>query len=164
MKKIIIILTIIIAMSPNALAIEIPNNAIGVLYIPCLNVKMPVYMSETDHITHKQAVIDNEQSALIDNWGVAYDIGDHAFSDDGNGNEWNIQKIFSGAYAWFYTNEAHYFLECYMTAKTEYDGNEYVNGRLLTPCSSYDIMLSCCAEDSNHHFVAVFRRLGKYDE
>lgn len=165
MKKLSFILALILCISlcATASAIEIPDGAYGVLWIPCLNIRMPVYTADVSDHEHEQAVIDDEQSALLDNWGTAYNICDHAFSEDENGNEWNIQKIFCGAYAWLYTEEAHYFLECYMTGKTDYQGgSEFICGRLVIPCSSYDIMLSCCAEDSHHHFIAVFRRLGAY--
>lgn len=165
MKKftsLILAIILCIFLCATASAVEIPDGAYGVLWIPCLQIKMPIYSSPVDDHEHRQAVIDAEDSALLAHWGTAYQILDHAFSADENGNEWNIQKIFCGAYAWLYTEEAHYFLECYMTGKTVYDGNEYINGRLATPCSSHDIMLSCCAEDSHHHFIAVFRRLGGY--
>ena len=162
MKKLSFILALILILTicPTASAIEIPDGAYGVIKIPYLNLEMPIYTSDP---VHEQDVIDEEDSALYYQWQSAYRIGDHAFSDDINGNQWNIQKIFAGAYAYLYTREGKYLLECYMTAKTEYHGDqEFVNGRLLTPCSSYDILLSCCAEDSHHHFIAVFRRLGEY--
>lgn len=163
MKKLSFILALILILSicPTASAIEIPDGATALIWIPCLHIKMPVYTSPDQ--AHNQDVIDKEQSALLDHWGSAYDIGDHLFSTgiDGKG-EWNIQKVFSGAYAFYYTRGHKYFYECYLTAKTEYNGNYFTNGRLLTPCSSYDLILSCCAEDSSHNFVAVFRRLKEY--
>ena len=165
MKKVlsfILALILILSLCATASAVEIPDGAYGVIWIPCLNIKMPVYIAEVDDHSYRQPVIDEEQSALINHWQTATYIMDHEFSEDGHGNDWDIQKIFSGAYAWLYTNEANYYLECYMTAKTEYDGNEYINGRLVTPCSSHDVMLSCCAEDVDHHFIAVFRRLREF--
>lgn len=121
-----------------------------------------MYTAEVDTHEYRQAVIDAEESALYSNWGTAYKIGDHfgAIGKNGEG-EWYIQKVFSGASAWFYTIDGTYRLECYMTAKTDYDGNEYINGRLVTPCSSHDIMVTCCAVDNDHHFIAVFRRLSE---
>lgn len=146
----------------TANAEEIPKNAYGVIYIPAINVKMPLYTTKINDVEHEQLIIDKENAALIKQWGTAYNIIDHAFSYDNNGNMWNIQKIFAGAYGWIYTNEHVYYLECYLTGKTNYDGNEYINNKILLPYSSHDILLSCCAEDSQHHFVAAFRRLKEY--
>ena len=167
MKKLLsflIALILLLSMSVTASAeTTIPEDAYGVIWIPCLNVRMPVYTSPVNDHEHRQAVIDDDQSALISNWGTAYEILDHAHSEDPNGNQWAIQKIFSGAYAWLFTHDSTYYLECYMTGKTDYiEGSEYLCGRLVTPCSSYDIMVCCCAEDIHHHFIAVFRRLSEY--
>lgn len=158
MKKIIAILLIASLFIPCAYAAEIPENAYGIIYIPALELKMPVYTAADKSHESRQQIIDNEESALISNWFSAYDIGDHVGSAGITG-EWYIQKIYPGAYAYLYTETGTYYLEAYLTAKTEYDGNEYINGRLVTPNSSHDIMLSCCAEDTNHHFIAVFRRI-----
>lgn len=165
MKKFIsYILALILCLSlcATASAIEIPDGATALIWIPCLHIRMPVYASPDQ--AHIQDVIDEQESALLTHWGNAYSILDHLFSVgiDGKG-EWDIQKVFSGAYAYYYTQDGQKFLyECYMAGKTSYDGNEYVNGRLATPCSSYDLMLACCAEDSHHHYVAAFRRLKEY--
>lgn len=163
MKRLtILILTILMLLSicPCASAMEIPDGAYGVIWIPCLKIKMPVYTPEVNTVAIRQEIIDAEESAVIFNWGTAYQIGDHVFSKGLNGEgEWNLQKVFAGAYAWFYTIDGTYYLECYMTGKADYDGNEYLNGRLVTPCSSHDLLLHCCAEDSSHHLIAVFRRL-----
>lgn len=163
MKKIIITIICVLLFCPVAIAQEIPDNACGLIVVPCINVTMPLFEAEINDHEHRQAIIDDEESALYCNWGNAYKIIDHVGSNGaGNTDEWYIQKIFSGAYAYLYTNGRKYVYECYMTGKTEYDGNEYINGRLVTPCSSLDIMLSCCAEDSDHHFIAVFRRLKEF--
>ena len=165
MKKLVsffLALLLVVSLCTTANAVDIPKGAYGIIWIPCLDIKMPLYTSSVNDHDHRQAVIDNEQSALINNWGTAMYIADHAFSEDANGNEWNIQKIFCGACAWLYTHNGNYFLECYMTGKTDYDGNEYICGRLVTPCSSHDLMLTCCSEDSSHHFIAVFRRLSEF--
>lgn len=160
MKKtflLIITLLIILLFANRQLAYAEPH---GIISIPCLKIEMPFYTASNKT---EQAVIDDEQSALYYQWQNAYRIVDHAFSTDESGNEWNIQKIFSGSYVIVEFNGHKYFYECYLTAKTEYKyDQEFYNGRLLTPCSSYDILLSCCAEDSNHHFVAVFRRLSEF--
>lgn len=166
MKKVlsfILTLILILSLCATASAIEIPDRAYGVIWIPCLNIKMPMYTPESNTHDNRQAIIDEEESALYSNWGTAYQIGDHEFSvgTDGKG-EWDIQKVFAGAYAYLFTANGKYYYECYMTGKTEYDGNEYINGRLLTPSSSYDIMAYCCAEDVDHHFIAAFRRLKEY--
>lgn len=157
MKKIIISILVSFIFITSCYA-----DNIGTISIPCISVNMPVYSAGDENIENIQAVIDDENSAVIEKWANAYQILDHAFSEDPDGNQWNIQKIFPGAYAWLYTEDATYFLECYETAKTEYDGNEYINGRLITPASSYDILIACCAEDAQHHFVALFRRIEKY--
>lgn len=129
----------------------------GSIYIPCLKIEMPIFSTSENN---GQGIIDNEKSALYTTWGRAYQIMDHAFSEDEKGNEWNIQKIFPGAYAYFNLDGEKYYLECYMTAKTNYiKGNEYLNNTLLTPHSSLDLMLVCCAENTSKHFIAVFRRL-----
>lgn len=142
---------------------EVPENAIGVIEVPCLEITLPLYASEVNDHDHRQEIIDNENSALYTNWGTAYCILDHLFSQDNNNGEWNIQKVFSGAYATIIFKDHKYLYECYMTAKTDYiNGEEFYNGRLITPCSSHDILIGCCAEDVNHHYVAVFRRLREF--
>lgn len=163
MKKVFTIIFVLIVCITSAYA-EVPNvpeGADGLIVVPCINVTMPVYHAAEDTHECRQAVIDEEHSALVQNWGTACKICDHVGSEGVTG-EWYIQKVFAGAYAYFYTDTGRYYYECYATGKTEYDGNEYINGRLITPCSSYDIMLSCCAEDSDHHFIAVFRRLKEF--
>lgn len=101
--------------------------------------------------------------------GVTYDAANHSVSGytvsinnlgkDGRGF-WNIQKVMAGCYAYLHTQDGSYYYECYLTAKTDYHGDqEYYNGRIITPCSSHDLMIGCCAEDTQHHFVAIFRRL-----
>ena len=163
MKKLSFILALILILSicPTASAIEIPDGAYGVIKIPYLNLEMPIYTSDP---VHEQDVIDEEDSALYYQWLSAYRIVDHAFSlGYGGKGFWNIQKVMIGCYAYLYTKDGNYYLECYQTDKTEYHGDqEFVNGCLLTPHSSHDILIGCCAEDSHHHFVAVFRRLGEY--
>lgn len=163
MKKLSFILALVLILSicPTASAAEISDGAYGIIWIPCLHIKMPIY---TTDISHEQDVIDEEEYALYYRWQTAYRIADHSFSIGLNGKgEWDIQKVFSGAYAYLYTVNGNYFYECYLTAKTDYRGDqEFYNNRLITPCSSYDIMLSCCAENDSHHFVAVFRRLKEY--
>lgn len=157
MKKIIIILLLVIALCQPAFGAE--NR--GSIEIPCLKIKMPFFSTEEATM---QDVIDEEQSALLYQWQQALRIVDHAFSEDENGNEWNIQKIFPGAYAIIKIDGRKFFYECYMTAKTDYKyDQEFVNGRLITPVSSYDILLSCCAENRDHHFIAIFRRLSDFE-
>lgn len=132
----------------------------GTIEIPAIKIEMPFFIPENET---EQAIIDNENSALYYQWINAYRIVDHAFSTDENGNEWNIQKIFPGAYAIINIDDKKYFYECYLSAKTDYKyDQEFINGRLITPISSYDIMLSCCAENSDHHFIAIFRRLSEF--
>lgn len=156
MKKIIIILLLVIALCQPAFGAE-PR---GFIEIPCLKVNIQFFSTEEATM---QDVIDEEQSALFYQWQQASRIVDHAFSEDGNGNQWNIQKIFPGAYAIIKIDGRKFFYECYMTAKTDYKyDQEFVNGRLITPASSYDILLSCCAENSDHHFIAIFRRLSEF--
>lgn len=163
MKKFLVFFLIIIMICPVAIAQEIPENAVGVIVVPSLDITMPLYTPEVNEHSYRQKIIDNENSALYVNWGIAYQILDHLFSTDADEkNEWNIQKCFSGAYAYLYTKDSRYYYECYMTGKTEYDGNEYINGRIVTPCSSNDIMLVCCAENTDNHFIAVFRRLKEF--
>lgn len=164
MKKITsLILAIILCISlcATASAIEIPDGATALIWIPCLNIRMSIYTADQ---AHRQDVIDAEDSALLSHWGTAYEILDHFGSECvGSKGQWNIQKVFSGAYAFYYTRGHSYMYECYLTAMTEYDGNEYINGRLLSPHSSYDLMTVCCAgQDTHHHYVAVFRRLKEY--
>lgn len=163
MKKLSFILALILILTicPTASAVEIPDGAYGVIWIPYLHIKMPIYTAD---IPYEQDVIDEEESALYYHWQSAYRIVDHAFSNGLNGKgEWDIQKVFAGAYAYLYTINGNYYYECYLTAKTDYRGDqEFYNNRLITPCSSYDIMLSCCAENTHRHFVAVFRRLKEY--
>lgn len=164
MKKftsLILAIILCISLCATASAVEIPDGATALIWIPCLHIKMPIYTSPDQ--AHNQDVIDKEQSAIISHWCNACDIGDHLFSTgiDGKG-EWNIQKVFSGAYAYYYTQGHKYLYECYLTAKADYNGNYFTNGRLLTPCSSYDLILSCCAEDVHHNFVAVFHRVKEY--
>lgn len=163
MKKLsfIIALILIISICPTASAIEIPDGATALIWIPCLNIRMPIYTADQ---AHRQDVIDAEDSALLSHWGTAYEILDHFGSECvGSKGQWNIQKVFAGAYAFYYTKEHSYLYECYLTAMTEYDGNEYINGRLLSPHSSYDLMTVCCAgNDTHHHFIAVFHRLKEY--
>ena len=167
MKKftsLILAIILCISLCATASAIEIPDGAYGVLWIPCLQIRMPIYASPVDDHDHRQAVIDAEDSALLAHWGTAYEILDHFGSECvGSKGEWNIQKVFSGAYAFYYTKGHSYMYECYLTAMTAYDGNEYINGRLLSPHSSYDLLTVCCAgNDSHHHYVAAFRRLKEY--
>lgn len=161
MKKLtsfLLALLAVLTLCTTATATDIPDGAYGIIKIPYLNIEMPIYTSDP---LHEQDVIDEEESALYYQWQSAYRIVDHAFSlGYGGKGFWNIQKVMAGCYAYLFTKDGNYYLECYQTDKTEYHNDqEFVNGRLLTPCSSYDIMLSCCAEDSHHHFVAVFRRL-----
>lgn len=155
MKKTVLTLVLFIGLCKTAFGAE----NIGFVEIPCLEIKMPFFTAEE---STRQDVIDKEQSALFYQWQQASKITDHAFSEDENGNQWNIQKIFPGAYALIKIDGKKYFYECYMTAKTDYKyDQEYINGRLITPTSSYDIMLCCCAENRDHHFVAIFRRLSE---
>lgn len=162
---VLIILLTLIATAITAYAMEIPDGAYGVIYIPTLKVKMPIYFSPVNDYDHSQAIIDREESALIYNWGCAYQILDHDFSTglDGKG-EWHIQRVFSGAYAYLWTRNGNYVYECYMTGLASYDGNEYLNDRLLLmPMSSYDIMATTCVgKDPSHHYIAVFRRLREF--
>lgn len=156
MKKIIIIILLVIAVCQPAFGAE----NIGEIEIPCLKIKMPFFSAEQATM---QDVIDEEQSALFYQWQQASRIVDHAFSEDENGNQWNIQKIFPGAYAIITINDKRYFYECYLSGKTNYiNDQEYFNNRLIVPDSSYDILLACCAENSNHHFIAVFKRLSEF--
>ena len=157
MKKSFIICVLLFTLVFSSPAAAEP---IGFISVPGIKITMPLY---TAGDKKPQEIIDDENSALFNRWGRAYQIEDHAFSEDINGNQWNIQKIFPGAYAWIYTEDKTFFLECYFTGKTNYiEGNEYLNNTLITPNSSTDIMLVCCAENSKHHFVAVFRRLQTY--
>lgn len=160
MKKLgfFLVLILLLSVCSTASAIEIPNNAYGVISIPFLGVEMPIYTSD---IPNEQNVIDAEESALYYPWQSAYRILDHAFSEGmGARGYWNVQKVFAGCSAYLYVNDKCYWYQCYLTALTEYKGDqEYYNGRLITPCSSYDLMIGCCAEDTNHHYIAVFRRL-----
>lgn len=165
MKKVlsfILTLILILSLCATASAIEIPEGAYGVIWIPCLNIKMPVYNAPDP--AHRQDVIDEEDSALLMHWGSAYALLDHYGSVGLEGKGiWNMQKVFSGAYAFFYTRGHKYMYECYLTALTAYDGNEYINGKLLIPSSSHDLLAVCCAGvDTTNHFVAAFRRLKEY--
>ena len=156
MKKFVVLCFILIIFSTPAEAAEKRGN----IEIPCLKINMPFFSTDDAQM---QDVIDEEQSALFYRWQQATRIVDHLFSEDENGNNWNIQKIFPGAYATITIDGKRYFYECYLTAKTEYRyDQEFINSKLLTPSSSYDILVSCCAEDSEHHFVAVFRRLSEF--
>lgn len=143
--------------------LAIPAEAqteMGYIEIPAIKIKMTCFSADNES---EQDIIDNEKSALYYPWLQAFRIVDHAFSEDENGNVWNIQKIFPGAYAIIKINGKKYFYECYLSAKTDYKyDQEFINGRLITPVSSYDIMLSCCAENSDHHFIAIFRRLSEF--
>ena len=160
MKKVLLLVIVFVLLAPFAAAEEIPENARGVISIPCLNVKMPFYEATEKA---EQEIIDDEESALFYQWQTASRIVDHAFSKCTKGNEWNIQKIFPGAYATIYFKESRFLYECYLTAKTDYlQDQEFCNNKIILPDSSYDILLSCCAEDTNHHFIAIFRRLREF--
>ena len=152
-----------ISLCATANAVDIPKGAYGIIKIPYLNIEMPLYTAPYHDYDYRQKVIDEEDSALYVEWQSAYRILDHAFSlGYGGKGFWDIQKVMTGCYAYLYTQDGNYYLECYQTDKTEYHNDqEFINGRLLTPCSSHDLMLVCCAEDSHHHFVAVFRRLSE---
>lgn len=155
-KLIILSLVVFCVLCPTAKA----ETKYGNIEIPAIKIKMPFFIPENES---KQTIIDNENSALYYQWQNAFRITDHAFSTDKNGNEWNIQKIFPGAYAIININGKKYFYECYLSAKTDYKyDQEFINGRLITPISSYDIMVACCAENSDHHFIAIFRRLSEF--
>lgn len=156
MKKFAVLCFILLMLTSPAEAAEKRGN----IEIPCIKINMPFFSTDEAQM---QDVIDEEQSALFYQWQQASRIADHAFSEDENGNEWNIQKIFPGAYAIIKLDGRKFFYECYTTAKTDYiNDQEYINGRLLTPASSYDILVSCCAENSDHHFIAIFRRLSEF--
>ena len=152
---------VVFMLIPTAYAIDIPENAYGIITIPCINIKMPIYCADINDREHRQAIIDEDYSALYSNWGKAYKIGDHCFSEGLNDKgEWNLQKVFPNASAYLYTNQGNYWYRCYLSALTEYDGNEYVKGKIVLPSSSYDIMTYCCVgSDSTHHFIAIFERV-----
>lgn len=139
---------------------KIPEGAYGIWCIPLLNVKLPVYFKPDQ--AHLQAVIDKEHSALIDNWGKAYRIVDHFGSDsmDGKGN-WNIQKVIAGTVAYMIKPDGVYKYECYLTGIAKVYPY-MIEGRLLTPVSSLDILNACCVGvDSTHNYVAVFKFVRK---
>ena len=143
------------------LDVEIPKGAYGVWYVPKLQIQLPVYFKGNET---KQAVIDREQCALIDNWVNAYRIVDH-FGSEGmeSKGDWNIQNVMPAARAYMIKPDGKYLYECYMTGLVDVKSYGYMMcGRLVTPASSLDILNACCyGADSTKNFIAVFKQKKK---
>lgn len=142
------------------MADKIPEGAYGIWYVPLIKVKLPVYFKPD--AAHLQDVIDRENSALIDNWGKAYRIVDHFGSDsmDGKGI-WNVQDIKAGTIAYMIKPDGWYKYECCLTGIAKVYPY-MIDGRVLLPMSSLDILCACCVGiDSTHNYVALFKYVRK---
>ena len=139
----------------------IPTGAVGVWQIPDLDISIPVYNSNYQNI---QKIIDDENSAALSRWCNAYDIGDHcgAISSNGKG-KWRMDKIHPAMSALFIKPSGTFKYSCVMAALADVKSWGYVvNGAMLTPKSSTDILNSCCVgSDSARNYVAVFKYDGK---
>lgn len=140
---------------------EVPKGAVGVWQIPDLDIMIPVYNSNYKNI---QKILDDENSAAMSRWCSAYDIGDHCGSISSNGKgKWRMDNIKPGMVAFFVKPNETTMHSCVMTAIADAKSWGYlVNGQMLTPHSSKDILNSCCVgSDSTRNYVSVFKLVGK---
>lgn len=140
---------------------NIPKDAVGVWQIPDLDIIIPVY---NVNASTNQKVIDAENSAAMIRWCSAYDIGDHCGSLSSNGKgKWRMDNIKPGMVAFFVKPTGTTRHSCVLTALAEVKSWGYVvNGQMLTPHSSKDILNSCCVgSDSSRNYVSLFKLDGK---
>lgn len=139
----------------------IPDKAIGVWQIPDLNISIPVYSANK---SNEQKIIDDQNSAAQVKWCSAVDIGDHSDSLSSNGKgRWNMDKIRPSMVAFYVKKNGTYKYSCVLSAIADVKSwGYYVNGSMLYPRSSTDILNSCCVgSDSTRNYVSLFKYEGK---
>ena len=155
----LIILCLFLSISPTAIADQwdIPEDAVGIWFVPDQHLKQYVYKGTWDKW---QDIVDAKESALIRTWQEARVIVDHCNSK-GIGGEglWNASFIRLGDCAYFITHDGKYKYQCYLTAIVDVGSWGYtINGRVLQPTSSKDIANACCVgTDSSRNYIAMFR-------
>ena len=140
---------------------SIPKGAVGVWQIPDLNINIPVY-----HVSkaQEQKTIDAENSAAMVSWCNAYDIGDHCGSISSIGKGiWRMDNIKPGMVAFFVKEKETTRHSCVLSAIADVKSWGYmVNGTMLYPHSSKDILNSCCVgSNSSKNYIALFKLDGK---
>lgn len=145
------------ALPAVATDLEIPEEAVGIWFIPNLHLKTYVYKGTWDRW---QDIVDAPESALMRTWSTARVIGDHCNTRgiDGNGL-WNMSSIRLGDCAYLITPEGKYKYQCYLTAIVDVGSWGFtINGKVLEPASSTDIANTCCVgHDTSRRYIAVFR-------
>ena len=135
----------------------IPDGADGVWRIPKLHVVVPVYSGRNG-----QEIVDREYSAHLRQIGIGREIADHAGSENRMGVKvWYIERVSIGDKAYFELPDRTEEYECYLLCIVDYNTwGLTINGKLVVPYSSTDILCRSCVDDSGkQNYVAMFKRM-----
>lgn len=140
---------------------DIPAGAYGVWQIPDLNIMIPVYQGNN---ATQQAIVDKDNSALIQKYGAGRVIVDHAGSKSSNSKgSWQMQNVKPDDVAFLVKSDGTDQYTCFMVCKVDVLTSCYMlYGQVLYPRKSTDILCLCCADPKGKtNYCAAFRYVGK---
>ena len=137
---------------------DIPSKAMGVWQIPDIGVSIPVYSWSTSGY-NAAPIVDAENSACYMPYCSSYAILDHM----GSNGTWYMDKVTLDMQAFFVKKDITVCYRCYELCKADYHTWGYtINGQMVIPKSSKDIMCVSCADSSGKTvYLAIFKESGK---
>ena len=148
---------IILAMSLAAFAVPqaatIPDGAYGVWQVPSIETNSPVYAGT---VQNGQAIIDEENSALILDYGKGKAILDHAYSEVAGGT-WDVSEMKVGEPGFLITEDGTYIYQCVGICLAKQSSNKYHFAGVTIYPEKDDIVCISCAEDDGWVYLAYYK-------
>lgn len=152
-------------MNPSVFAIprtaEVPIGAYGVWQLPELNVSIPVYKANSYTV---QKIVDTENAASIQNFGVGKLIADHAESKSNAGKgSWDIWKCRPDDTAFMIMPNETLQYRCLYVARVRVLRHGYqLDGAGVYLRLPTDIAcVGCVDPEGAENYMAVFKLIGK---
>lgn len=139
----------------------IPDGAYGVWQVPELNIMIPLYQGNN---ATAQKLVDNENSACIQQFGVGKIINDHAESVSTNGKGiWRVNEFLPDTQAFLATKNVTYQYSCKYVCRAYLHTHAYIlDGQSIYPRKATDILCCGCATaDASEVYIACFKYIGE---
>lgn len=140
---------------------EIPQGAYGVWQVPELDIMIPLYQGTN---ANAQKLVDKENCACIQKFGVGRIINDHAESVSMNKvGRWRVGEFVPDTQAFLVTKDVTYQYSCKYVCRAYRHTHAYIlDGQSIYPRYATDVLCCGCATaDAKEVYIACFKYVGK---